>query len=38
MQGKEVREMELTYTRKKAPAAKRVAPGCCPKGSKGPGY
>ncbi len=33
-QGKEVREMELTYTRK----AKRVAPGCCPKGSKGPGY
>ena len=40
MEGKEVREMELTYTRRKAEAAapRRVAPGCCPPSGRGPGY
>ena len=38
-QGQEVREMELTYKRRK-PAAKPAAakPGCCPPRGKGPGY
>lgn len=35
---KEVREMELTYTRRKPAAKPRVAPGCCPPSAKGPGY